>query len=134
MEYVALTDVWAYNGLASIVVASLEDAGFHPVTEWGPFGPMHFYAWPLGSSRPTTIWIPASELREAQGYIRASCEPSWESVDQPASLWTVVSKRRRLIYALWLVPTALEVTWVFGSTLALVLVPLLRSLTTAGRG
>ena len=133
MEYVALTDVWAQNGLASIVVASLEDAGFHPATEWGPFGPMHFYGWPRGSSGPMTIWIPASELRDALDYIGAFVEPSWESASQAASLWTVVSERRRLIYALWLAPAVLEFTLELGSVLALILVPLRRSVMNAGR-
>jgi hypothetical protein len=107
MQYVPLTQVWAQNGLAAIVVGSLEDASFHPVTESDPRGPMQFYGWPLGSCWPVTIWVPSSELDEARSFLVAYVEPSWEPVQATGTGWSWASRKRRLLYSLWLAEIAL---------------------------
>jgi len=108
MGYVRLTDLWAQDGLASVEVAALEDAGFHPVIECDPRGPMHFYGWPLGSMRATTIWVPASELALAREFRDAPWESLVPAPDESRGLWGLMSRRRSRIYALWLAPTAVS--------------------------
>jgi len=108
MGYVRLTDLWAQDGLASVEVAALEDAGFHPVIECDPRGPMHFYGWPLGSMRATTIWVPSSELEAARDFRSAPWESLVPVPGEPRGLWGAVSRQRSLIYALWLAPTAVS--------------------------
>ena len=106
MGYVRLTDLWAQNGVLSVEVAALEDAGFHPVIECDPRGPMHFYGWPLGSMRATTIWIPESELQPAREFRGALWESHVPVSGESRGLWGLASRQRGLMYALWLAPTA----------------------------
>lgn len=99
---VPLTEVWARDGLASVTVASLEDAGFHPVLECDPRGWMHYYSWPLGSQRPVTIWIPESEHADALDYMSRATELPWEDGDDVDWFVAAVSHGRRWIYLGWL--------------------------------
>jgi hypothetical protein len=108
MDYMPLTEVWARNGLASVLVASLEAGGFRPVTEWDPRGPMHFYGWPLGSSAPVTVWIPAEELEQARAYLSAPAELPWEADGPVVNFWGGVQAWRRGIYGVWLATNAVE--------------------------
>jgi hypothetical protein len=103
MSYVPLTSVWAHDGLAMVVFASLEDAGFRPVAECDLRGWMHYFRWPLGSQRPLTIWIPAAEYDEARAFLDAPVEPAASPHEPAPSFYAFVSERRRWFYAVWLV-------------------------------
>lgn len=101
---VPLTRMWARDGLASVILASLQDAGFHATIDCDPRGPMHFYGWPLGSAGPMTIWIAESEYDEALEFIGCACELPWEDGDEDLGRFvTATSRGRRLIYLGWLV-------------------------------
>jgi hypothetical protein len=90
-----------------VVVAALQDAGFHPEIECDPRGWMHFYGWPLASNAPTLIWIPSVEADEASGFLQAPSEPSWDVSTHSGGFAAVVSRWRRWLYALWLAESAL---------------------------
>lgn len=75
--YIPLTRVWGQNGLAAVTFASLEDAGFHPLTDCDLRGWMHYFGWPLGSQRPVTIWVPDTERDEAARFLDAPVRPAW---------------------------------------------------------
>jgi hypothetical protein len=126
LEHRPLIEVWARNGMASVTLGSLEDAGFHPVIEWDPRGPMHFYGWPLGSSRPLIIWIPAAELEEARSFLAAPCEPSWQPELASPSFARGIRRRRRVIYGVWLASEGLGLLAAIAST-AGTIVELVRS-------
>jgi hypothetical protein len=101
--FVALRSVWSRDGEASVVFGALEDAGFHPMLECDPRGWMHFYGWPFGSSRPTTIFVPHDEHDEASRFLDAACEPMPLN-DGGASegYYSAVHDYRRWVYAGWL--------------------------------
>ena len=104
LEYVPLTDVWPQHGLVSIVVAALEDAGFHPEIECDPRGWMHFYSWPQGSLGTVTVWIPEAESADAAAFLRAPADVTPESDDgETGFFWAPISRGRRLVYLGWLV-------------------------------
>jgi hypothetical protein len=98
VEFVPLTEVKPQDGLASVVVASLEDAGFHPVLDCDPRGWMHFYSWPRGSVGLVTIWIPEVEFTEAASFLACATELPAEAFDQePGVFWTAFSRGRRQV-------------------------------------
>jgi hypothetical protein len=100
--FVPLTQVWGRDGAASVALAALEDAGFHPVIECDSRGWMHFYGWPFGSSSPITIWIPDLEHDDAMAYLDAGSQPSPGPDVYPASLAELVWGYRRWVYVAWL--------------------------------
>jgi hypothetical protein len=102
MAFVRLTDAWGYDGTAPVMVAALEDAGFHPAIDCDPRGWMHFYGWPFGAPVPMTIWIPDVELQDALGFLAAPCEPSSDSADPGDGFSALVRAYRRWIYLAWL--------------------------------
>ena len=97
-----LARFWPRDYEAAIVVAALEDAGFHPMIECDPRGWMHFYGWPFGAIAPTLVWIPASEADDALGFLRAPCEQSCEAGPPLTGFAAGISRARRAIYGLWL--------------------------------
>lgn len=104
MAYVPLTDVWARNGLAAVVFASLVDAGFHPVTECDLYGWMHYFKWPLGSERPLTIWVPAEERGDAERFLSAAPEadaPAEGGLDA-GGFWGVLRAATVAVFMVWL--------------------------------
>ena len=103
MDYVPLTAIWPRNGLLSVIVSSLEDAGFSPVIECDPRGWMHFYSWPMGSSGPVTVWIPGGERDEAAAFLASPIEESWGAEEVCAdSLWWLAFRYRRGFFVFWL--------------------------------
>jgi len=100
--YVQLTEVWARDGEAAVLLGALEDGGFHPVIECDPLGPFHMYGWPFGSASPIVVWVPEVECLEAQGFLSAECEPSWDEVVIGDTFAGLVLTYRRWIYLAWL--------------------------------
>ena len=100
--FVPLTRAWGHDGSASVLMAALEDAGFHPAMDCDPRGWMHFSGWPFGSPLPITLWIPASEAEEAAAFLSAECAPSWELEVDDASMAGLVRAYRPWLYAAWL--------------------------------
>ena len=107
LQYVPLTNVQPQNGLLSVMLGALENAGFHPLIECDPRGWMYFYGWPLGSWRTVTVWIPQGESADATAFLAAPSVLPWEpSDDEPGNWWAGISSHRRLIYASWLIGEA----------------------------
>lgn len=102
MRYVPLGDFWPAHGLASVVCACLQDAGFHPALDCDPRGWMHFRGWPLGSHRPLTLWIPDSELDDASAFLQAPFELEGPEEPEPAGFWWQVRRYRSLVFVVWL--------------------------------
>lgn len=119
MGFVPLTCEWGRDGAASVVVAALEDAGFHPEIECDPRGWMHFYGWPFGSASPVTIWVPSSERDDAAAFLEADCNPEPGPEVHPYTFGELVWGYRRWIYVAWLlnlvsffaVVVGLEAAW-----------------------
>ena len=101
MAFVPLTQEWGRDGAASVILAALEDAGFHPAMECDPRGWMHFYSWPFGSCAPITLWIPDAEHEDARAFLAAECEPSWDAVDVGTTFSGLVLGYRRWLYVAW---------------------------------
>lgn len=102
-QFVPLIDIWPAHGLASVTVALLEDASFHPLMDCDPRGWHHFRGWPLGAERPVTIYIPASEREEALAFMNAPAEVSSASPTLAASgFWAVTAANRTWMFGAWL--------------------------------
>jgi len=103
LPYVALRSIWSRDGEVQVVIGALEDAGFHPVIECDPRGWMHYYGWPFGSSRPTTIFMPRAEIAEASAFLEAEVEPPQDEDDASADgYYSTIHGARRWIYLGWL--------------------------------
>jgi hypothetical protein len=102
VSFVPLTDVAPQDGLASVVVASLEDAGFHPLLDCDPRGWMHYYEWPRGAFGLLTIWIPAEERADAAAFLAAASELPAEPGPEPSRFSLAFSAGRRFVYTGWL--------------------------------
>ncbi len=101
--YTALCAAWSRDGQASVTFAALQDAGFHPLLECDPRGPMHFYSWPMGSCQQTTIYIPIEERDEALCFLDTDPEPlDLDGADESESYYSAVHEYRRWVYAGWL--------------------------------
>ena len=112
MRYVPLTHAWGADGCASVLFAALEDAGFHPVIETDPRGPMHYYGWPLGSSDRITIWIPQEELEDGRAFLAAAQEITIEPAEVLEGFSGRGRSNRRWIFLGWLLGVA-EITALF---------------------
>ncbi len=101
-RYVPLTDVWPAHGLVSVVLACLTDAGFHPLSECDSRGWFYVRGWPLGSQRPTTLWVPEQERDLALAFLDAPFDAEEPEVLESAGLWAWVAAHRRGIFVAWL--------------------------------
>lgn len=101
-RFVPLQTSWPTNGMASVVVACLEDAGFHPVIECDPRGWLQFRGWPLGSQRPVTIWVPHDEFGEASAFLDAPFDALESEPEHGGGFWRTIADHRKLIFLAWL--------------------------------
>ena len=101
MRYVPLEDLWPIHGLVSVVLACLQDAGFHPVIECDSRGWLHFRGWPLGSQRPVTIWIPQAERDEALAFLSSPFELEELDESRSTGFWSLLSRNRPLVFVAW---------------------------------
>jgi len=101
-EWVPLTREWGRDYALSVVIALLQNAGFHPMIDCDPRGGMHYYGWPFASQYQTVVWVPESEVDEARAFLEADCEPSWGELEPGAGFYALASDWRPWLYLAWI--------------------------------